>query len=883
LLWKPRVPDKNMHNKPISPPSLFVRFLRWFCDPSVHRNIEGDLFELYDERISIRGRRAADFLFIIDVLLLFRPGIIRSAGTFKTLNKFGMLKNYLTIGWRNLWRQKGYSAISIGGLALGIAMTILIGLWLYDELTHDRNFDHHDRLAAVLQNQTFNGNIETWWAQARQLAPELRDAYGSNFESVITSSWPGNHKLTAGNTTITQSGLYMEPEAPSMFTFRMIAGTRDGLRDLNSILLAGSAATALFGTTDVVGREIRMDDRVDLKVTGVYDDFPVNTILAGTSMIAPFQLLEKLERFDELQVGWGNSWFRTFAMLNVNVTMGQASRNIRDAKLKRVLGDDDRFKPELFLHPAKDWYLRSDFSNGVSVGGNIEIAWMFSIVGAFVLLLACINFMNLNTARSEKRAKEVGIRKAVGSQRSQLISQFFSESLLVVGLGFLVAIILVQASLPLFNSIAGKNLDILWTSSMFWVIAGGVCLLTGLVSGSYPALFLSSFRPSSVLKGNMWASGRASLPRKVLVVVQFTVSVTIVIGTIVVFQQIQHGQNRPLGYNNSGVVLAPLKSKAISDHFDAFRNDLLATGVIDEVALSDIPITNTGTTNSGFEWEGKDPAMTDQFNTLRVSYEFGKVVQWKITEGRDFSRNFPSDSMSFLLNETAVAYMAINDPVGKIIKWNNNGEFRVIGIVKDLVTQSPYFPVRPMIFILSRTFVSQATFKISPGAGAADAISKVAPIFRKYDPTNEFTYEFADVQQAKKFDFDMRIGKLALVMAAFATIISCLGLLGLASYVAERRTREIGIRKVLGASVSNLWSLLSRDFVLLVVISSMIAVPLSLWLMNGWLEKFQYRTSVSWGLVAIAVAGAILITVVTVSYQTIKASVANPVNSLRTE
>jgi ABC-type antimicrobial peptide transport system permease subunit len=356
-----------------------------------------------------------------------------------------------------------------------------------------------------------------------------------------------------------------------------------------------------------------------------------------------------------------------------------------------------------------------------------------------------------------------------------------------------------------------------------------------------------------------------------------------VIGTIVVFQQIQHGQSRPLGYNISGIVLAPLKSSEISDHFDAFRNEMLATGAVDEVALSDIPITNTGTTNSGFVWEGKDPAMTDQFNTLRVSYEFGKVVQWKLAEGRDFSRAHPSDSMSFLLNETAVAYMGIKDPVGKTIKWNGNGEFRVIGIVKDLVTQSPYFPVRPMIFILSRTFVSQVTFRISPGANAADAISRVTPIFKKYDPANEFTYQFADVQQANKFDFDLRIGKLALVMAAFATIISCLGLFGLASYVAERRTREIGIRKVLGASISNLWTLLSRDFVVLVIISSMLAIPLSLWLMNSWLEKFPYRTSVSWILVAIAVVGAILITIVTVSYQTLRASAANPVKSLRTE
>jgi ABC-type antimicrobial peptide transport system permease subunit len=865
-----------------SPPPLLVRFFRWFCHPSLHRNIEGDLFELYNDRNARRGKRIANFHFAVDVLLLFRPGIIRPMEGIKKLNNYGMFKNYLTIGWRNLWRNKGYSSINIGGLALGMTMTILIGLWLYDELTHDRNFEHHDRLAAVLQNQTFNGEIETWWAQSRQLAPELRNSYGSNFEYVVTSSWPGDHKLAVGDNSVMRTGLFMEPDAPAMFTFQMIAGTRDGLKDLNTVLLARTTALELFGTTDVVGKEIRMDDRVDVRVTGVYENFPVNGNFGGTAMISPFQLLEKLERFDERQVGWGNSWFRTFVLLSENVSLEQAAINIRGAKLKKVLGDDDRFKPALFLHPARDWYLRSDFNNGVSVGGNIEMVWLFGTIGLCVLLLACINFINLNTARSEKRAKEVGIRKAIGSARIQLIAQFFGESLQVVLLSFILAIILVQLSLPLFNSLAGKSLTILWTNPMFWMIAVGVTVSTGLIAGSYPALFLSSFRTVKVLKGVV-LTGNSALPRKVLVVMQFTISVTLVIGTIVIFQQIRHGQNRPLGYNYDGLVLSPLRSKGISDHFDAFRNEMLATGAIDEVALSDIPITNTGTTNSGFDWEGKDPAMTEEFNTLRVSFEFGKMVGWTILEGRDFSRDFPADSTSFLLNESAVAYMGIKDPVGKVMRWNNNGEWRIIGIVKDLVTQSPYLQVRPMIFMVSRDFVSQVNFKISPGANAAEAIARVTPIFRKYDPANEFTYQFADVQQRQKFDYDFRIGKLALVMTVFAIIISCLGLFGLASYVAERRTREIGIRKVLGASVVNLWTMLSRDFVLLVVIASVAAVPLSLWLMNDWLSQFQYRTTVSWLLISIAIVGAIFITLATVSYQTIKASAANPVKSLRTE
>lgn len=872
-----------MHRSP-TPPRLFVRFFRWFCHPSLHSAIEGDLFELYNERIRLRGGKVANVLFAVDVLLLFRPAIIRPAEGTRQLNQYGMLKNYFTIGWRNLWRNKGYAAINVGGLALGMAITIMIGLWMSDELNHDRDFENRERLAAVLQNQTISGTVQTWWAQARQLAPVLREEYGANFEYVFTSSWPAEHKLTYNNQSFVRAGLFMEAEAPHAFTFKMIAGTRDGLRDLNTVMLSRSTAVAVFGTTDVIGKALRMDDRADVKVTGVYEDFSVNSALAHMGMISPFALLEKLERLDERRVEWGNSWFRTFAVIRENLSMDEVSANIKDAKLKKVaiVDDDARFKPELFLHPAKDWYLRSDFDNGKSVGGNIGNVVLFGTIGACVLALACINFMNLNTARSEKRAREVGIRKAIGSKRVQLIVQFFTESLQVVVLSFVMAIVLVQLALPLFNSIAGKNLTILWNNPLFWTIAAGVTLFTGVLAGSYPALFLSSFQTAKVLKGTI-VSGGSSWPRKALVIVQFTISVTLVIGTIVVFQQIRYAQARPIGYDYNGLVLSPLKSEKIDRQFDTFRNELLATGMIEEVALSDIPITNTGTTNGGFTWAGKDPSFNEEFNTLRVSYEFGKLINWQVVEGRDFSRDFPSDSMSFLLNETAVKYMGITDPIGKVMTWNGNGDFTVIGVVKDLVTQSPYSPVRPMIFILSRRFVSQVNFKISPGANPGEAIARVEPIFRKYDPLNEFTYEFADTKYGRKFDAERRIGKLALVMTVFAVIISCLGLFGLASYIAERRTREIGIRKVLGASVSNLWVMLSKDFVLLVVIGSCVAVPLSFWLMNDWLAQFAYRTSVSWSLFVVAIAGAILTTLTTVSYQTIKASVAKPVNSLRTE
>ena len=438
------------------------------------------------------------------------------------------------------------------------------------------------------------------------------------------------------------------------------------------------------------------------------------------------------------------------------------------------------------------WHLNTAFKNGINTGGRIEYVWLFGIIGVFVLLLACINFMNLSTARSEKRAREVGVRKAIGSARQQLIIQFFSESYLVVLLAFVLALALVLLALPFFNEVADKKLMLLWSNPFFWLLGFGVCLFTGLIAGSYPALYLSSFQPVKVLKGTFRAGRLASLPRQVLVVLQFAVSVILVIGTIVVYQQIQHAKNRPLGYNRESLVYVSLNDE-IYNKYEALRAELKSSNVIVEMAQSVSPATSVWNTNGGFDWEGKDPNLSVDFPNNGVSYEYGKVIGWELKEGRDFSRAFATDSAAFILNESAVKFIGLKDPVGKTIKWEGH-PFTIIGVVKDMLVESPYEPVRASLFHISTDRENILQLKINPALTPADALAKMEAIFKKFDPASVFEFKFVDEDFAKKFDEEQRIGTLATGFAILAIFISCLGLFGLASFVVEQLTLEIGIR-----------------------------------------------------------------------------------------
>lgn len=871
------------------PPRKAIAFLRWFCREECIEEIEGDLTEVFRKHHAV-SPRFAKWKFVWNVMRYFRPEFIKSFRHSPHVNSYGMYKSYLKIGWRNFIGNKGYSLINVGGLATGISVVILIGLWIYDEVSYDKNFPNYNRIARVVQNQTINGEIQTWFSQAMQLGPELQTAYGNNFEHVITASFPEDIKLSVGTKSLVKTGSYMEPGVTDMLTLNITRGAHNGLVSLNSILLSQSTAKALFGYDDPIDKLIRVNNNLDVKVTGVYEDFPRNSSFSNLEVIMPWQLLVKSAELEK-RVSWGNSWFQCFVQIAEKADMKSVSLAIKDAKLKRVLAQDNnnaRFRPELFLHPMSRWRLHSEFENGVSVGGGIKNVRMLGAIGGVVLLLACINFMNLSTARSEKRAKEVGIRKSVGSARSHLISQFFTESLIVALISFVLSILIVLIALPWFNGVSGKRLGILWTTPAFWLASTGFVVVTGLVAGSYPALFLSSFQPIKVLKGTLSVGRFSSIPRKVLVVVQFTVSVTLIISTIVIFRQIRFAQNRPLGYAINGCITVPIKSREMMKHYDALRDELTKTGAVEEMAASESAITDTYVTNSGFDWTGKEPDNVEEFVTVGVTHDFGKVIGWQIIEGKDFSSEIASDSVAFIINEAAAKLIGMKNPVGEVIKWNNNGEWKIIGVVKDMVTQSPYAYIKPMLFFIKSSKVPFINFnvieiKLNPSVDAEESMAKIASVFKKYDPDNAFEYRFADEEFGKKFNEEKRIGNLAFVFTVIAIFISCLGLFGLASFVAEQRTKEIGIRKVIGASVVELWKMLSADFIILVVIASVAAIPIAYYLMERWLRGYEYRTEISWWIFVVTSASAVLITLMTVSFQAIKAARMNPTKSLRSE
>ncbi|RDB05333.1 ABC transporter permease [Runella aurantiaca] len=870
----------------IEPPRFADRFLEWFCAPHLLENIQGDLHEEFEYQVKRIGEPRAKWFYWWEVLGFIKLRYIkRKPSKYPKTYLYSpiMLRNYFKIAFRNLLKYKGYSFINIFGLATGMAVAMLIGLWIYDELSYNKSFQNYDRIAQIMQHQTFDGEVNTQTANPYLLGDEIRAQYGSDFKHIVMSSWTGEHLLNFEEKKLTKTGNYFEPAITEMLSLKMLKGTRSGLKDMNSVLLSESVAKAYFGEADPLGKIMKVDNKMNVKVTGVYQDLPYNSDFRDLTFILPWELyLSNQPWIKEMTNPWRSNFTQTYAQLANNADIAQVSAKIKNVKFNKIRPEEKAFKPVVFLHPMSKWHLYSEFKNGINTGGRIEFVWLFGIIGAFVLLLACINFMNLSTARSEKRAKEVGIRKAIGSVRGQLINQFFSESLLVVIIAFGLSLLLVQLILPTFNEVADKKMFLLWSNPVFWLLSVGFTLLTGVVAGSYPALYLSSFQPIKVLKGTFRVGRFAAVPRKVLVVVQFTVSVTLIIGTIVVFRQIQHAKSRPIGYSRDGLLTIPINTPDLTGHYDVLRNDLLKTGVVAEMSESSNPVTSIWAINNGYDWRGKAPSIQGNFAAVSVTHDFGKTIGWEFKEGRDFSREFVTDSSAIILNETAVKFMGLKKPLGEIVKINEK-PFQVIGVVKDLVMQSPYSPVFRTSFVLDYKDVNVINIKINPTISSREALAKLEVVFKKHNPSAPFEYKFVDDEYAKKFSDEERISKLATFFAMLAIFISCLGLFGLASFVAEQRTKEIGIRKVLGASVANLWGLLSKDFVLLVIISCLISSPIAYYFMNDWVQKYEYHTDISWWVFIASGAGALAITLLTVSFQAIKAALMNPVKSLKTE
>jgi len=808
-----------------------------------------------------------------------------------------MIKNYFKIAWRNLFRNRVSSLVNIGGLTVGIAVALLIGLWIYDELSFNNYHQNKDRIGRILirGNDPKEGPFVNT-SVPYPLATVLRENYKTNFKHVVRASWLQEYILSTGEKKLSRTGQFMDEGAPEMFTLKMLKGSWSGLKDFSSIILSASTAKELFGDTDPMNQVVLLNNKLNVKVTGVYEDLPLNTELNGIEFFSTWDLWvsENDWILKRTTNDWTNHFLRIYAEINPGSSFDIVNNNIKEAEFQKIRNIDKykehvARKPMVVLHPMSNWHLYPVTRAGIIDDKPVRMVWLVGIIGMFVLLLACINFMNLSTARSEKRAKEVGIRKTIGSMRRQLIYQFFTESFLVVIFSFVLACLLVVISLPWFNNLAAKEMIMPWDDTYFWLISIGFIFITGLLAGSYPAFYLSSFKPVKVLKGTFRIGHLAAIPRKTLVVMQFTVSVALIISTIVIYRQVQFAKDRPVGYDREGLIMIQMRSGDFYGKYDLFRTEFLNTGVVAELSESMGKVTEVASGNNGFDWKGRDPNKEESFGTLAVTHEHGKTVGWQFVSGRDFSRNYVTDSSGVVINEAAAQYIGLKDPVGETITWKWRDKepkpYTILGVIKDMVMESPYEPVEPTLFFVKALNgdVSWINIRINSAVAMSQALPKVEAVFKKLIPSAPFDYKFVDLDYASKFAAEERISKLAGFFAVLAIFISCLGLFGLASFVAEQRTKEIGVRKVLGASVFKVWRLLSKEFVVLVMVSLFIAAPLAYYFMHNWLQDYQYRAELSWWIFAAAGAGALIITLLTVSFQAIKAAIANPIKSLRTE
>lgn len=789
-----------------------------------------------------------------------------------------MLKSYFKIAWRNLWVNKGLSFINIFGLAIGMAFTMLIGLWIKYETSFDSFHKNGDRIALIKKNILFNNNKSTQEATQLPLYDELKNSY-PEVKGATRMSWNESHSLVVGNSKFNKNGRYVDPDFLRMFSFPLLKGNvATVLTDPNSIVLTESLAGTLFGREDPIGKTIKLDNQYVVQVTGVVEDAPKNSTI-DFDFLAPFQfLINESEWIRGNKTNWNNNFLMNLVELQSGVSMADFSKKIGPITVQK----DNKLKNQtLFLHPLSKWHLYNDYKNWINVGGKIDYVRLFGIIGIFVLLIACINFMNLSTARAEKRAKEIGIRKSVGSLRMQLVTQFLTESMLTTFLAFLLSIGMIRLLLPCLKDLGFENIRFEFSNVFLLGFVFLVCILTGLIAGSYPAFYLSSFLPVRTLKGVFRQGKGAATFRKVLVVSQFTISIVLIISTIIVFQQINHAQSRSLGYNPNNLISVGY-SDDLAKNYTVLKQELLNSGYFESVTKAVTSMTNTSNTWSDFSWSGKDPNADIALDAIMADWDFEKTVGLNFKAGRPFSIDYKTDSNAVILNEAALKLIGYKDPIGKTMK-SGGRVVTIVGIVENVVISDPFKPVYPLAILFNGNQANNIFLRLKPTSDLKTSLSAIQPIFDKYNPSFPFEYSFVDDEFSKKFAMENQVGKLASILAGLAIFISCLGLFGLALFMAERRTKEIGIRKVLGASVANIWALLSREFVWLVLLGSLIASPIAFWLMKSWLQKYEYRIDINWWIFAGAGMLAVVIALLTVSSQAIKAGIANPVKSLRSE
>jgi len=809
-----------------------------------------------------------------------------------------MFRNYFKTTFRSLWKNKGYSFLNIFGLAIGIACAGFIFLWVEDEINFDSNNVNKSHIYLVKTNDKVDDGVFTHSSTAGPMAPAMQVTLPGIANTCRTTEGGTSFLFTIGDKAVNASGKYVEPSFFSMFTLPFVQGNAgSAFSQLHSIVITEKTARKFFGDEkDVLGKTVRMDNKQDYVVSGVLKDLPENSTLQF-EWLAPFKVWYDA---NPRAATWFNFGLTTYVELKPGVDAAAINKQLLnpfyDFTTQKI--EANKSSVHVFLFGMNDWHLRDDFDNGKPTGsGRILYVRLFSIIAWIILFIACINFMNLATAGSEKRSKEIGVRKVLGSGKKRLVIQFIGEALLMSLLAALVAVILMSLLLPAFNSLVQKNLSLGLTNP--WHLLSMILLtfICGLVAGSYPSLYLSSFNPVFVLKGIKLKAGSAAIIRKGLVVIQFAVSIVLIISTIIIYQQIQHVKTRDLGYNKDNLMQIAAQGDIVKD-FPAIRQDLLNTGFVKNSALADHNTIGGGNNTTGISWEGKDPNSNIVISQRLVSPEFMSTTGMHLMEGRDFQptdevefgdNHMPKDSgqvMNVIVTGSMEKLLGKGSAIGKTMqRQTDKGTFhmQVTGVIKDYVYGDMFGQSAPVVFYDIPQATSLLYVKLAAQSNPENALAKIAAVMKKDNPAYPFEYKFVDDQFNQMFLSEMLISKLSRVFAALAILISCLGLFGLAAYTAERRTKEIGVRKVLGASVSGIAALLSKDFLKLVLISCIVAFPLAWLMMNNWLQNYQYRITISWWIFLIAAIVAILIALLTVSFQAIKAAVANPVKSLRTE
>jgi len=812
-----------------------------------------------------------------------RPVILRSESppnwASEKLKRNIMLRNYLKTAWRNLLRNKMYSSINIGGLAIGMSVSFMLFIYVYNEFSFDKFYPHTDRLYQVFRNQLSNHELNTNPATPILLAPAMQREY-PEIEKIARTNGPDDVPVLYNNKRIKVNTMAADPAFLSLFDVQVISGNKaNPFPDVSSIIITASEAKTLFGNANPIGQVLLFrQEKFPLKVTAVINDPPQNSSFSYKAIISWQTEIAQKGWMKDLT--WDHYSFQTYTLLKPGVSVNAFNR-----KFKNIIGNHDPNSKEntLFLYPFARTHLYSQFKNGVNVGGSIEYVRLFLYLAIGILLIACINFMNLSTARSEKRAREVGVRKAIGARRMAIIQQFLAESLLMAFLSFILSIVLIIILLPAFSNMISIHLAAPYTNIWAWLSAIGITLLTGLLAGSYPAFFLSSFRPVKVLKGQAISSGSTVRPRQALVVVQFTFAICLILSSIFIYKQLDYIKNRPVGYSREGLVEMDPEGDVLGK-FEAFRQDALNTGAITDAAITLGSIANISSSSWMITWPGQLPGEEKiPLDEIAVTYHFISTYGLTLTEGRDFDSSRQSDSAAIILNEAAVKLMRFKSPLGQLVKWQGH-QCTVVGVVKNFVWGSPYEPVKPAIIGFKKDWAAyNIGLRLNPRWPVSTSLAQLGAVYKKYNPQYPFEYKFTSDQFENKFKTEKLLGSMASIFTCLAIIISCLGLFALASFSAEQRKKEMSIRKVLGATTGNIWLKLSQEYLVLVLISFMIGSFISLYNVKNWLDKFTYHTAISWWVFMVTMFITILICLITVSWQAVKAAWTNPVKSLRSE